>query len=67
MPNDLVQALRSMNRADNLHVMQVLPSELAKEEGVMHQAGADYPVWSPMDATDAADTPLKVLTHHAEG
>ena len=47
VPNDLNPALPGINRADKLHIMQVLPSELAKEERGMPQAGTDYPVWRP--------------------
>ena len=64
--NDLIPTLRRLNRADKLQVMQVLLSELAKEEGVLLAADAEYPVWSPLNATDAADTLLKMLNPHAE-
>lgn len=64
--NDLIPTLRSLNRADKLQVMQVLLLELAKEEGVLLAADVEYPVWSPLNATDAADTLLKMLNPHAE-
>ncbi len=66
LPDDLIPTLRSMSRADKLQVMQVLLSDLANDEGVLLQAGAEYPVWSPLNATEAADTLLTLLTPHAE-
>ncbi len=58
---ELADTLRALNRADKLHVMQLLVSELALEEIDLIQPGLDYPVWSPYDAFDAGDTMLKVL------
>ncbi len=64
--NDLIPTLRSLNRADKLQVMQVLLLELAREDSVLLVADAEYPVWSPLNATHAADTLLKMLNPHAE-
>lgn len=66
VPNDLIPTLRNLNRTDKLKIMQFLLLELAKEEGITLQAGAEYPVWSPLNATDAANTLLKMLNPHAE-
>jgi len=71
---ELLPVLQDLGRADKLRVMQFLVSELAREEGLL-LAGAEYPVWSPYHAFDAASTPLGVLdadktthppAHHAE-
>lgn len=64
---DLIPTLRSLNRAEKLQAIQMLLSEIAREEGIMLVAGTDYPVWSPIEATDAADTLLKMLDSHARG
>ena len=57
---ELLPTLRGLGRADKLRVMQFLVSELAKEEGLL-LTGAEYPVWSPHNAFDAANTLLNVL------
>lgn len=58
---ELISTLRGLSRADKLHVMQVLISELAQQETDLIKPGQAYPVWSPYDAVEAADTMLKVL------
>lgn len=58
----LLSSLRELDRADKLYIVQVLISELAqKETTIIPQLRQSYPVWSPRDATEAADTMLKVL------
>jgi hypothetical protein len=58
---ELLNHLRALNRAEKLHVLQVLVSELAQEEATLLRPGLAYPVWSPYDAHEAADTMLKLL------
>ncbi len=58
---ELLDQLRELNRADKLHVIQVLASQLAQEEDELLKPGADYPIWSPYDAYEAADAMLKAL------
>ncbi len=58
---ELLNSLRSLNRAEKLHVLQVLVSDLAQEEMTLLSAGLAYPVWSPYDSHEAADAMLKVL------
>jgi hypothetical protein len=41
--------------------MQFLVSELAAEETDLLKPDLDYPVWSPYDAFEAANTMLQVL------
>nr|WP_317269082.1 hypothetical protein [Arthrospira sp. PLM2.Bin9] len=41
--------------------MQLLISELAQEEADLIKPDQAYPVWSPYDVDEAADTMLKVL------
>jgi len=57
----LMPELRKLKRSEKLFIMQFLVSELAHEEGDLIQPGVAYPVWSPYDAFDAAETMLKVL------
>ena len=58
---ELVSTLRSLSRADQFHVMQLLISELAQQEIDLIKPDQSYPGWSPYDADEAADTMLKVL------
>lgn len=58
---ELLDTLRTLNRADKLHVMQFLISELAQQELDFLKPGMSYPVWSPYDAVDAAGAMLEVL------
>jgi hypothetical protein len=58
---DFLNTLQELNRADKLYVMQVLISELAQQESDLIKAGQSYPIWSPYDAFEAANTMLKVL------
>ena len=57
----LLPQLRQLSRIEKLHVMQFLISELAQEESDSLQPGLDYPVWSPDDAFEAAETMLQLL------
>jgi hypothetical protein len=58
---ELLPQLRKLSRADKLYVMQFLVSELAQEQTDLIQPGINYPVWSPYDAFEAANTMLQVL------
>jgi hypothetical protein len=58
---ELVEQLRRLNRVDKLEIIQILAAELAKEETDLIKSGASYPVWSPYDAVEAANTMLKAL------
>ena len=58
---ELLPQLRQLSRTDKLYAMQFLISELAQEEKDLLKADLDYPIWSPYDAFEAADTMLEVL------
>jgi hypothetical protein len=58
---ELLLHLRKLSRADKLYVMQFLVSELAAEETDLLKPNLDYPIWSPYDAFEAANTMLQVL------
>jgi hypothetical protein len=58
---ELISTLRGLNRADKFQIMQILISELAQQETDLIKPDRSYPVWSPYDAVEAADTMLKVL------
>ena len=58
---DLLDTLQHLNRADKLTVIQMLVSDLAREESEYFQNGATFDVWSPFDAPEAANKLLQLL------
>jgi hypothetical protein len=65
---ELFPAVKTLPRADKLRLMQFLVIDLAQEEGVpLLTPHAEYPVWTPLNAFDAADTLVQMLkTRQAE-
>lgn len=62
---ELYPNVKELPRADKLRLMQFLVFELAQEEGIsLLTAGAEYPVWTPINAFGAADTLMKLLESH---
>ncbi len=58
---ELISILQGLSRADKFYIVQILISELAQKETELIKPDQSYPVWSPYDAVEAADTMLKVL------
>jgi hypothetical protein len=58
---ELISTLKGLNRSDKFYIMQLLISELAQQEPDLIKPDQAYPVWSPYDAVEAADTMLKVI------
>ena len=58
---ELLTTLRTLSRGEKLHILQVLVSELAQEEAQLLRPGGTYPIWSPYDVYEAADTLLTML------
>lgn len=64
---ELFPAIKMLPRADKLRLMQFLVIDLAQEEGVpLLAADAEYPVWTPLNAFEAADTLLQMLKTHQD-
>lgn len=65
---ELIPDIKMLERADKLRLMQFLVVDLAQEEGIpLLSADAEYPIWTPLSAFDAADTLLQMLqTHQGE-
>jgi hypothetical protein len=65
---ELFPAIKMLPRADKLRLRQFLVIDLAHEEGIpLLSADAEYPIWTPVNAFDAADTLLQMLqTHQAD-
>ncbi len=60
---ELVPAVQSLERADKLRLMQLLVVELAREENVsLLTDGAEYPIYTPLEAFEAGETLLELLT-----
>ena len=59
---ELFPDVKLLPRADKLRLMQFLAVELAQEEGApLSSAAAEYPIWTPLNAFDAAETLAGVL------
>ncbi|MEZ4658284.1 MAG: hypothetical protein R2911_11985 [Caldilineaceae bacterium] len=62
---ELYPSVKELTRADKLRLMQFLVIDLAQEEGVpLLAAGAEYPIWTPLNAFEAAETLLDMLAKH---
>ncbi|NEO68844.1 hypothetical protein [Moorena sp. SIO3H5] len=59
--SELISTLRELSRSDKFYIIQILISELAQQETDLIKPDQSYPVSSPYDAVEAADTMLKVL------
>jgi hypothetical protein len=59
----LFTELGQLNRADKLRIMQFLVIELAKEEGALLDPNAKYPIWSPYNSYEAANTLMNLLNN----
>lgn len=59
----LFTELGQLNRADKLRIMQFLVIELAKEEGALLNPNAKYPIWSPYNSYEAANTLMNLLNN----
>lgn len=59
---EILTEIRTLPHADKLRLLQRLASDLAHEEGAaVMEANADYQVWAPHDAYQAADALLSAL------
>lgn len=59
---ELIPVLQALPHADKLRLLQVLVFELAQEEGVsLVDPHLTYPLWTPYNAFEAADTLLHAL------
>ena len=63
---EILEELELLPRSDKLRVFQRLAAELAGEESAaLLRPDADYPVWAPHDAFEAAGTLLQALQAEA--
>ena len=62
---ELYPKVRMLPRADKLRLMQFIVIDLAQEDGIpLLAADAEYPVWTPINAFEAADTLFQMLKDH---
>ena len=62
---ELFPEVKSLPRADKLRLMQFIVVELAQDDGVsLLTADAEYPIWTPLNAFDAAETLSQMLEEH---
>ena len=59
---ELMPTLAELPRAEKFRLVQFLVEDLARDEGAPALvAGAEYPVWTPLDASEAAVTLTNLL------
>lgn len=59
---ELKSQIQELSKIDKLRLMQFLATELVKEEGVnFFVENQEYPIWSPYDCPEAADTLMNLL------
>ena len=59
---ELLTGAKTLSRADRIRLVQHLIADLAREEGVAPlEAGTAYPIWTPLQAFEAAATMLEAL------
>jgi hypothetical protein len=61
LAENLKSELHKLNRVDKLRVVQLIIDDLALEEEFNIVSGAQYEVWSPYDAAEAATILTKLL------
>ena len=59
--NELLEELQMLNRVDKLRVIQLLAGSLAESENEYLVSNASYQIWSPYNASAAANTLLQML------
>jgi hypothetical protein len=59
---ELLPALQNLPRGEKLEVIRLLVSDLTRQEGLnLLQSGASYPIWTPLEAYDAARSLQQLL------
>jgi hypothetical protein len=59
--SNLLPTLAELPRHEKLFIIQFLVSELSQQEAPQLIPNAGYPVWSPLEAHDAASVLMKLL------
>jgi hypothetical protein len=64
---ELLPAIRLLTRVEKLELIQKLAADLAGEENDLIRSGSHFPVWSPLEAHEAAATLLQALRDEEPG
>jgi len=60
--NNLLPTVKTLSHADKIRLMHFLTTDLVQREDInLLEPHKDYPIWTPFDAVEAADTLLTVL------
>ena len=60
--SEILPTIQSLPRADKLRLIQILATDVARDEGVaLDMADQTVPIWSPHDSFEGAATLLRVL------
>jgi len=63
--NELIPEVKTLTRTDKMHLMQFILIALAQDEGIpLFTPGAEYPIWTPLNAFGAAETLGQMLEEH---
>lgn len=57
----LLPSLKELNRSEKLHVIEYLLEELNSKKNFGFHPNLAYPVWSPFNSFEAANTMLDLL------
>ena len=64
---DVLSTIRSLSRAERLHLVQLIAADLEQEERLSElMDGQACPIWSPLDATEAATIMFQALNEDRE-
>ena len=59
---ELIPSIQNLNRSEKIQLLQIIVNELAQEEQNSPLNNQEnYPIYSPLNAFEAADTLLQVL------
>ena len=60
--NNLLPTVKTLSHIDKIRLMHFLMTDLVQREGInLIEPDKDYPIWTPLNAVEAADTLLKAL------
>ena len=60
---EIKSQIQELSKIDKLRLMQFLSTELVKEEEInFFVANQEYPIWSPYNCSEAANTLMNLLS-----
>lgn len=59
--NEVLPDVRALSRFDKLRLIQLVAQELEQDEAALIEQSQTYPIWSPIEAFDAAAELLKAV------